>query len=341
MNEVATRKASPLADFKQQLGALLDSNEMHLPSNVSPDAFRNAAIVAAQDNPTILQCEAATVFKSVRRLAAAGLVPDGREAALVPFNTKVKDAQGNEKWIKACQAMPMVFGLIKMARRSGDVKDIRAHLVYQNEIDQGRFAYIIGDEESLTHDPILFGDKGEMVGGYAIAKLSDGTLVREFMDKDEIDRIRKLGAINRNKNEPVGIWKDHYPEMAKKTIIRRLTKRLDLSAEDMRHITMDDEDDKAMRDVTPEAPAAPELSKKRGSIAAAIQDDQPAPDPINGEILDAESEDQRQPDPNTLEYAEGKTAGGDETKSLKDCPYEQGTEEWMNWAAGFKAGSSK
>lgn len=326
MSDVATRPQNPLQDFKQQMSNLIDSKELALPDNVSASAFRNAAIVAVQDNPQILQCSAQTVFKSIRRLAAAGLVPDGREAALVPFNSK----DG-----KQCQAMPMVYGLIKMARRSGDVKDIRAHLVYQNEIDQKRFEYVIGDEERLTHDPILFGDRGKMVGAYAIARLKDDTLVREFMDADEIDRIRKLGAVNRGKDQPVGIWKDHYDAMAKKTVIRRLTKRLDLSAEDMRHIAMDD-DMASPRDITP---AEEETAKEpRKTLAQRMQDQDEVPEALDGEVLGPEDENQAQPDPNTLEFAEGRTAGGDETKSLSECPYEQGTEDWMNWAAGFNDG---
>ena len=72
--------------------------------------------------------------------------------------------------------------------RSGEVRDIRAHIVYQNEIDQGRFEYIVGDEEKLTHRPILFGERGKAVAGYAIAVLKDGSIIRDFMNGDEIEK---------------------------------------------------------------------------------------------------------------------------------------------------------
>jgi recombination protein RecT len=324
MNEVTTQnRPAPIVEFKRNLARLIDANELALPSNVSADAFRNAAIVAAQDNPGIIQCNAESVFKSIRKLAAAGLVPDGREAALVPFKG-------------TCTAIPMVQGLIKMARRSGDVKDIRAHIVYQNELDQGRFTYRIGDDEQLEHDPILFDERGDVVGTYAIAKLKDGTLVREFMSIDDVERIRRGAASQGGSAQPKGIWANHYNEMVKKTVIRRLVKRLDLSAEDMRHITMDDEP-RQIRDVTPERdePDAP-----RKNLAQRMQEEAEEPREVEGEILppeDAAEAEQGAPDPHTLEYAEGRTAGG-KGVSLNECPYRQGTQEWVDWAAGWKEG---
>lgn len=320
MNEVATqRRPAPIVQFKNDLSRLVEAKELALPSNVSAESFRNAAIVAAQDNPAILQCSAETVFRSIRKLAAAGLVPDGREAALVPFKG-------------SCTAIPMVQGLVKMARRSGDVKDIRAHLVYQNEIDQGRFTYIVGDEERLEHDPILFGDRGAVVGAYAIAKLKDGTLVREFMSIDDVERIRRGAASQGGSAQPKGIWQNHYDEMVKKTVIRRLVKRLDLSAEDMRHITMDDEP-REVRDVSPPEPPP----KERVNLAQRIQQREEKPDPVDGEVLPPESEGQREPDTSSLQYAMGQTEAKNGA-SLTECPYEPGTEDWMNWAAGWKAG---
>lgn len=268
-----------IVEFKKNLSALIDRKELPLPSNVSPEAFRNAALVAVQDNPKILGCDQNSVFKSVRTLAAAGLVPDGREAALVPFKTK-----DGQKWVEKCQAMPMVFGLIKMVRRSGEVSDIRAHIVYQNEVNGGYFSYIVGDEERLEHQPILFGDRGQPVACYAIAKLKDGGIVREFMSAEEVDTVRRSSAAQKiyakgqrpkTSDEPIGIWKDWWTEMWKKTVIRRLCKRLDMSSEDMRRV-MIEQDTVPMKDVTP-APAAGGFAD-RANAAAQITQQQPVPD---------------------------------------------------------------
>jgi recombination protein RecT len=298
----------PYQKFKQELSQFSDSGELHLPKNVSPVAFKNAALVAAQDNPSILECDRPSLFKSLRRLAAGGLVPDGREAALVPFKTK-KDGE----YIKAVQAMPMVFGLIKTARNSGEVADIRAHIVYQNEVDQERFVLISGDDERLEHNPIVFGERGDAVGAYAIAKLKDGSVIREFMSAEDIDKVRRSGASQRIfakgkrptvSDEPIGIWADWTEEMWKKTVIRRLCKRLPVSSEDMRHMMVDEET------------SAPEVAKPKptANLSDVIQGKEEAP---KSDVEDAEVVGEEEPthwtdaiatdeaDPATQPYVDG------------------------------------
>ena len=331
---------NPLVTFKQNLNGLIAREELALPSNVTPDAFRNAAVIAVQDNPKILSCDQSSVFKSIRTLAAAGLVPDGREAALVPFRTK----EGEK-----CQAMPMVFGLIKMVRRSGTVKDVRAHIVYQKEFDEGRFNYVIGDDEHLEHTPILFGDRGEAIGVYAIATLNDGSKVREFMAAGDVDKVRRAGASQKiykkgerpkTSDEPLGIWKDWSEEMWKKTVIRRLCKRLDMSSEDMRRLMVDEDNIKPMRDVTPE-PEKPQGLAARAAAAreAARQQDEAPEEHDEGDTIDGTASDAPDPDENSLEFAEGRTAaeGG---AGMEDCPYEDGDERF-NWIAGWYAAEEK
>src|SRR5690606_22468021 len=118
--------------------------------------------------------------------------------------------------------------------------------------------YVVGDEERLEHSPILFGDRGDPVAAYAIAKLRDGTTVREFMSADEIDKVRRSGASQlifekgqkpKVSDTPRGIWADWTGEMWKKTVIRRLIKRLPVSADDVRRMMLDDEQH-TLRDIT-------------------------------------------------------------------------------------------
>lgn len=280
--------------FKKHLGAMIETKDIPLPSNVSPEAFRNAAIVAFTDNPKIRQCEPESIFKAVRRLASLGLVPDGTEAAMVPFKTKV----GNN-WVDICQAMPMVHGLVKRARNSGEITDIRAHIVYQREVDEGRFEYIVGDEEKLVHHPILFGERGDPVAAYAIAKLRDGAILREFMSAEQIDSVRRAGSSQKIfrkgekpvvSEEPIGIWADWTEEMWKKSVIRRLCKRLPLTSEDRRAIQQEPDLDETMKDVTPKPTLFERLAGPQEPEAAEPEPEEPeaedaAPEPIEGEVV--------------------------------------------------------
>ena len=344
---MSTTNTNPMVIFKQTLTELIVTGEFALPSNVKPDAFKNAAVVAAQDNPKIMLCDQSSVFKSLRTLAAAGLVPDGREAALVPFKTKV----GND-WIDKCQAMPMVFGLIKMVRRSGEVSDIRAHIVYQNEVDQGRFEYVVGDEESLRHEPILFGEKGAPVAVYAIAKLKDGGIVREFLTAQEVETIRRSssaqkvfvkGARPEVSKEPIGIWKDWWAEMWKKSAIRRICKRLDMSSEDMRRLMVDE--DTESKDITPAGPSAMQRKIAAG-LAAKAEAEADMGNPTSN-IEDAEElPDEPTADHWTVDFDTSEAFPGDDdwdegmkafSASMKRsmCPHEDDPKAAANWLGGY------
>lgn len=334
-----SRAVAPIVAFKRDLGRVADAGEFALPSNVSIEAFKNAAIVAAQDNPAILRCTPESVFKSLRRLAAAGLVPDGREAALVPFKGKV---DGN--WVEVCQAMPMVFGLIKTARNSGEVSDIRAHVVYQREIDEGRFEYVVGDEERLTHTPILFGDRGEAVACYAIAKMKDGSIIRAFLTEHEIEKVRRASAAQRiyekgkapvTSDRPIGIWADWTEEMWKKTAIRRLCKRLPLSSEDLRRIQESDEPLESLKDVTPPPSSTDRLRQLRDQGRAAAQ-----PEIIEPEDIPQEPEvavEEPKPNPKSEAYAEGKQDYQSWGPAGAKCPHDDETEEAFQWWCGWRA----
>jgi recombination protein RecT len=327
---------SPILAFKKDLRSLVERNELVLPANVSIEAFQNAAIVAVQDNPKILRCDQSSVFRSIRRLAASGLVPDGREAALVPFKTRV-----NGKYVDVCQAMPMVFGLIKVARNSGEVEDIRAHIVYQKEVDEGFFDYVVGDEEKLTHKPILFGDRGDPVAVYAVAVLRNGSRIRQLLTKDEVERMRassanqriyEKGQKPRFSKEPIGIWSDWWDEMWKKSAIRRLSKRLPLSSEDLNRIQASDEIEEKIRDITPEdRPESPSERMNRlrenGGDDQANEDVDAHSDVLDGEIVDDEFQ---------TFYNEG-MAAYDNFGPDAVCPsnYEEGSVQYRGWQAGF------
>jgi recombination protein RecT len=100
---------------------------------------------------------------------------------------------------------------------------------------------MLGDEERITHKPYIgIEDRGEIIAAYCIAKLKDGTVFREVMTRQEIDKVRrssKAGAMSENDvkyakdkeakvGDPKGIWKDWYEEMARKTVFRRCAKWL-------------------------------------------------------------------------------------------------------------------
>lgn len=316
----------PVVRFKQDLDKLQTAGELALPDSVPFKAFKNAAVVAVTDNPGILNCQPASVFKAVRTLAGAGLIPDGREAAIVPFKGEA-------------QAMPMVAGLVKVARNTGKVSSLWAEVVYEGEtlevwVEDGERKWNHVNEDGSRLDAMQRG--GDIRGAYAVAKLTDGTVEFQPMSRAEIEKRRKASA-NQKSDNPTGIWEKWYDQMALKTVIRNLCKRLPMSTEDIERIMTEQDQPAPIRDITPES--TPNLAQRlQQQNEAAEPPEQEPGQPIDGEVLPPEEDSHDEPDidPSEFEFAEGVTAANND-KTAADCPY--GQRDMMkraHWLAGFK-----
>lgn len=224
-----------------------------LPAHIPSERFTRIAVSAINSNPDLLagDIDKRSLYAAVMKAAQDGLVIDGREAALVTFNSK----NG-----KQAQYMPMVAGIMKKMRNSGDIATISYGLVYQKEFDEKRFEYIKGDNECLRHEPILFGDKGNIIGVYAVVTLKDGSKVREFMDMQQIDKVRK---VSRSATSEHGPWKKWFEEMAAKSVLRKVSKLCPMSTDIDRVFAHDDQH----VDLETEEPT-PEPVKRKGTRAA-------------------------------------------------------------------------
>jgi recombination protein RecT len=160
-------------------------------------------------NPSLLNGDRRSLLGSCMKAAQDGLLCDGREAALVMFGSTV-------------QYMPMLGGILKKLRNSGELATISAQVVY----DKDQFDYTLGDDERISHKPYLGNDRGNPMVVYAIAKTKDGAIYREVMSVAEVEKVR---AVSRASGK--GPWVQWWDEMAKKTVIRRLAKRLPSSAD--------------------------------------------------------------------------------------------------------------
>jgi len=208
--------------------------KMALPAHITPEKFQRAAITALMNNPDIADCSKQSVMNSLMKCAQDGLIPDGREAALVKFKG-------------SAQYMPMVYGLIKRMRNSGEVQSVNAYIVYEND----EFEYVIRDGvEEFTHRPKVRGERGGMILAYAVVLLKDGGKHVEVMSKDDIEKARMASSNQKGSKTPSGIWASWYEEMAKKTVIHRAAKRCPTSSDiekmlqrDMRVVTTGDDEE--------------------------------------------------------------------------------------------------
>lgn len=270
-----------------------------LPSHISFDKFQRTVMTAVITEPKLLGADRASLLVSCLKAAQDGLLPDKRDAALVIFNTKAKDPQtGEDKWIDAVQYMPMYSGILKKVRQSDELASIKAHVVYKKD----KFHYVLGDEERVIHEP-YFGteDRGEIVAAYCIAVLKDGTIMREVMTFQDIEKIRrksKSGAATANDvkykkaeaiGDPKGIWADWYEEMAKKTVFRRLAKWLPQSSDLIETALKNDESMQIMDEV--KGSEARTTIDGNSTSATAIEHDETERPSILQQVVDEHDDD--------------------------------------------------
>lgn len=216
MTEETIKLPSIVQEFR---GALIkQEREIRavLPSTITWEEFQRITITAYQMNPDLHGCTAKSVMAACMRCAEIGLVPDGHDAAIVKFRKKVSKRGEADRYEDQAQAMPMIGGLRKHVEQSGSVLWWKARIVREGDV----FEHIDGDDERLTHIP-GYDDDAPIRFFYSIAKLANGELVRAVMTVRQVDAIRA-----RSKSKDFGPWSTDYPEMGKKTVMRRLYKDL-------------------------------------------------------------------------------------------------------------------
>jgi len=211
----ATNVSTMLNKNKNKIAALM-------PSMVQPERLFRVAVTAISTNPALGKCTEMSLFQSILKSSMMGLEPNGPlgQAYLVPY--------GQE-----CTLIPGYRGLIDLARRSGDVTSCYAHAVYEHD----HFKIKMGTDKAIEHEPVHLSEgRGEAIGFYAVFKTKDGVTDFEYMTRKEVDDIR-----GRSKASKSGPWVTDYEEMAKKTVIRRLSKRMPMSIDFADAIHMDNQ----------------------------------------------------------------------------------------------------
>lgn len=263
-----------------------------LPGHIPAEKFVRTVQTAVQMNPQIgkacqTQGGMQSLFAACTKAATDGLILDGREAALVTFRQNVKANRNDpDKWEDRVQYIPMVAGLMKKARNSGEISNIAAHVVYEKD----HFVYVLGDDERIEHQPKM-GDRGAPIAVYAIVKMKDGSVQREVMDKAAVLAIAKQSKNAGQYNPDTGA---NFGEWWRKTVIRRISKYLPSSSDRDEFLQaverIDEGFDYEATDNGPTEPAAQPTGKKRGAAAAALKDVTPKADPQPKQAAPAQEE---------------------------------------------------
>jgi recombination protein RecT len=219
---IEQKPQSALATIRQDLDKMAGQFEAALPKHIPTERFKRVVLTAIQNNPELLDCDRRSLWNAAMRAAQDGLLPDGRDGAMV-----VRKTQSG----KAANWQVMVGGIRKKVRNSDEIATWDAHAVYEKD----EFAFELGDEPYIKHKPYMGGDRGKIVAAYSVAVLKSGEKSREVMSAAEIFAIRdrysdgwKAFKANRIKSTP---WHDAEAEMCRKTVVRRHSKVLPMSTD--------------------------------------------------------------------------------------------------------------
>ena len=153
-----------------------------------------------------------TLQGSIINVATCGLTlnPALQYAYLVP-------RRNNSKGRVECILDVSYRGLIHLLTLSGGVSNVYANIRYKGD----DFDIELGTAPKIVHKPKF--ESKEVLGVYAVAVLPNGTTQFDYLPKDEIDSIKMRSEMGKKET---GSWKTDYGEMARKTVIKRLSKYL-------------------------------------------------------------------------------------------------------------------
>lgn len=232
--EITQKKSDPVADF---IGTLSGGWAKVLPNVCTPKRFARVAITCMKKNPKLLEAMQTgegkrSLAEAFMRCAELGIEPDGRRAYLIPY----KDNKTKEYTIN------LIFdykGIVELAMRSGMISSIHADKVCEND----EFEYNIG--EIVKHKIDFRNERGDAYAYYTVVTFKDGTKKTEVMSKFEVEQIKERSSAwaSFKKYGKICPWNTDYDEMAKKTVFKRASKWLPLSAEAKQAIDIDNDNE--------------------------------------------------------------------------------------------------
>lgn len=220
-------------------------------TGISFERFTEVIRRALIRNPDLIEADGGSLIEACINAATDGLLPDGRQGAIVIYNVNIANRRKKEpdRWVKRANWQPMFQGLLDIAYSSGNFRSIECRAVYEGD----GFSYDLGDEPFIKHRPKAraAGTKQPLiVAAYAVAKTVNGGVFREVFEGADIEKVNK---VSRATNGPGAQWPE---EMARKGPLRRMWKFLPKN-EAMNRIIERDNDgfDLEAMDTADQAPA--------------------------------------------------------------------------------------
>jgi len=177
-------------------------------------ASRAVAICAQYyaSHPELHGCDVGSMIGAVLVSSAMGLNVQLREVYFIPYNGKI-------------QLQISYFGWIKLAYKSGLIKDMDYRCVYEGDIFEPDLE---GKKPNHKMGP-NYGDPSKVTWAYCVVDLMNGGRHVEYLSKVMIERLRKKSPMQ--SKEVKGPWATDYDKMSIAKVIKQALRGLPMEDE--------------------------------------------------------------------------------------------------------------
>lgn len=269
-------KSDGVRNMKDLVVSMGDQIQKALPTVITGERFTRMVLTAMSSNPQLQQCTPKSFLGAMMQAAQLGVEPNTPlgQAYLIPYKNK---------GVLECSFILGYKGLMDLAYRSGEVRDIQAHEVYEND----EFEYELGLEPKLRHVPAP-SNRGSVIAYYAVFHTKDGGYGFEVMSTEDIkEHAKKYSQAFNSSYSP---WAKNFDEMAKKTVLKKCLKYAPLKTEFVREMNTDGT---IKKDITANMADVPDETDYIDVTPDSVPDNV---DPATGEVIDTRTEQEKKDD---------------------------------------------
>lgn len=202
-------KEQHLKTTHENLLKLLTSKKSALPTDFNQTRFIQNCMVVLQDTKDIEKVEPVSVARTMLKGAFLGLDFFNKECYAIAYGNTLQfqtDYKGEKKIVKKYSINP--------------ITDIYAKLVREGDIFEES---IVNGKQTINFVPLPFNNE-EIIGVFAVALFKDNAIMYETMSTEDINKVRA----DYSKQAGGKAWIKSWGEMAKKTVLRRLCKHIEI-----------------------------------------------------------------------------------------------------------------
>lgn len=230
MAETTEIVEQPKQTFSVMLTESLNEVKDALPVGFNLARYVQNAVALLNDNEGLrkfAQTHGTSQIKmGLMKGAYLGLDAMSKECYLIPYGSSL-------------QFMPSYIGCEKLVIKYSvrPVKNIYAKVVREGDAFEEK---IVEGQPTIDFKPKPFND-GKIIGAFAVCLFKDGGMIYDTMSLKSIEQTRKASKMSGG-----ATWTNYYEEMAKKTVLHRLCKHIQIDFDNPKQYEYFNEDNQAV-----------------------------------------------------------------------------------------------